>query len=132
MPGGIPVYITGDWVSGLVNYLSIKGFDQTGRRMGAGNPRVARWHLSAGTVEPFDAERALGGSGGITTDGTVMVNRIAGTARWDGAALTPLPAPPGYDHVAITSISADGTVLAGNAVKSSGGSIEPFRWGCRR
>jgi hypothetical protein len=133
MPGGVPLQIAGDWVAGLVNYLSLKDFDPaSGRRTGAGNPKPARWQLSTGTVEPLEAADAFNGSGRITADGRLVITRFTDSAIWDGRTLTPLPAPPGYDHVQITSISADGRVLGGTALRGSGGSIEPFRWDCRR
>ncbi|WP_327011408.1 hypothetical protein OHA72_31445 [Dactylosporangium sp. NBC_01737] len=133
MPGGRPLQIAGDWITGMVNYLSIKDFDPvTGHRTGAGNPKPARWHLSAGTVEPLETTDVFNGSGRITADGTLVINRFTDAAFWNGGTMIPLPAPPGYERVQITSISADGRVLAGAASKNTGGSIEPFRWDCRR
>jgi uncharacterized membrane protein len=133
LPGGVPLRIAGDWVTGLVGYLSIKGFDpDTGRRMGPGTLRPARWQLSTGTVQPLEAADVFNGSGHITADGTMTIDRFTDAALWRGGALTPLPAPPGYNHVSITSVSADGRVLAGGAVKTTGGSAEPFLWTCAR
>jgi hypothetical protein len=133
LPGGIPLQIAGDWATGMVNVLSIKNFDPvTGRRMGAGDPKPARWHLSAGTVEPFEIAEVLNGSGQVTADGTLVINRFTDAVFWNGGTLTPLPEPSGYNRVQITSISADGRVVAGAATKNTGGSIEPFRWDCRR
>ncbi|GAA3217907.1 hypothetical protein ACFO1B_28490 [Dactylosporangium siamense] len=133
MPGGHPIQIAGDWVTGMVNYLSVKNFDPTtGRRAGTGDPKPARWQLSSGTVEILEAEDVFNGSGRVAADGTLVINRFTDAVFWDGTRLTPLPAPPGYDHVQVTSISADGRVIGGAATKNTGGSIEPFRWDCRR
>jgi hypothetical protein len=68
---------------------------------------------------------------GITDDGRVLGDLDQGAVFWDGPRLAPLPAPPGYDHVQVTSISADGRVIGGAATKNTGGSVEPFRWDCR-
>ncbi|GAB3847825.1 hypothetical protein [Dactylosporangium cerinum] len=133
LPGGLPIQIAGDWVTGMVNYLSVQNLDPaTGRRTGPGDPKPARWQLSSGTVEILEADDVFNGSGRITADGTLVINRFTDAVFWDGARLTPLPAPPGYDHVQVTSISADGRVIGGAATKNTGGSIEPFRWDCRR
>ncbi|MGI5184714.1 hypothetical protein ACQEVZ_51510 [Dactylosporangium sp. CA-152071] len=131
-PGGVAQRIAGDWVIGPVNFLAMNGFDAaTGRRTGAGDIPPARWHLSAGTVEPLVAPDIFAGGNSVTADGTVLVNRFDGVVRWTGATVTPVPAPRGYDHAQIESVSADGRLLAGAATKSTGGSIEPFAWTCR-
>lgn len=134
LPGGLPVDIAGDWVTGIVNLLSNEEFDQaTGRRLIAGNPKLARWHLSTRTVESFETTGIFPGSGRIAADGTIVVSQASGGAAfWSDGKPTPLPTPPGYERVDITSISADGKVLGGGASKSGGGSTEPFRWDCRR
>ncbi len=97
------------------------------------DPRLARWHLPAGTVESFAVTGVFPGSGRIAADGTLVVSLIAGgSAFLEDGRLTPLPTPPGYERADITSLSADGSILGGGASKVSGGSTEPFRWDCRR
>ncbi|MFF5228936.1 hypothetical protein [Dactylosporangium sp. NPDC000521] len=130
-PGGIAQRIAGDWAVGPVNFLVLNAFDPaTGRRTGTGAVPPARWHLSAGTVEPLTAADVFAGGNSVAADGTVAVNRFDGAVLWTGTTVTPVPAPRGYDHAQIESVSADGKVLAGAATKSTGGSIEPFTWTC--
>ncbi|MDG6107925.1 hypothetical protein Daura_34290 [Dactylosporangium aurantiacum] len=94
--------------------------------------------LDAPVLLPTPAGRSSAAHG-ITDDGRVVGDldqgavpyRLSDAGLWRGGAVTPLPAPAGYDHVSVTSISADGRVVAGTATKATGGSVEPFRWDCR-
>ncbi|MEV8516710.1 hypothetical protein [Dactylosporangium sp. NPDC051484] len=108
MPGGVAVYITGEWVVGTIDFLARSRTLSDGTLVGTEKMAIARWNLRDGTVERIPGEYVS--ATGVTRDGRVVLfSMMAGVQLWDGTRVGPLPGTSRVQQP--EGLSDDGSVL---------------------